>query len=395
MSQSASNSSIFSLGLKEQEKQDTKDKQCVPSEPLESDKPLPSHSGLGMNTFSFANTDASIEIKASTPVEGNISTLPKQGEIKTEKHVPKSQAMPSIASMESATKARTTASEVSFAYSQTSPKVPRNDSIAAASMKRGAKGASDATLRTVEQCATGGLFDGYTCSKDEHILKSLSGNLYDEAVQLVADNTRFTVHRSLLNHFSYAFSIRLSRQSADMQSATTSLELDSSIEVVRTFRNWLYTQRFCDEIAGTRTKTLELSLLCETYLFGKEWQIRLLKNAAVNAIIEKCRHEQIYPDLRTAAHVYHNTSATDGSELRRLLVDITVQSKSLQSFSDSASQEVVSDAAPFLFDVAIAAGKRLFAMPHPLLPKYDTCVYHDHPGKESWTQDLSLDGSRS
>ena len=200
--------------------------------------------------------------------------------------------------------------------------------------------------------------------------------LYDDMVELVVSDKRVFVHRGLLCHLSSSFAKRLARPSEPRQVTTVALEDDTRFEVIEIFRTWLYTHQLCV------AENLSVALLCDVYLFGKSWHIPLLENAAIDALIDKCCEEDACPDLRTAAHVYNNTSTTSGSALRRLLVDLTVASKSLRSLSDSNDQEVLADAAPFLLDVAITAKQFAFTAPRSLQIESKKCTYHDHSMSE-------------
>lgn len=202
-------------------------------------------------------------------------------------------------------------------------------------------------------------------------------------VELTVDDKKFFVHRGLLIHLSHSFAEHLPRRSVAGQVASISLQDDTTLEVVEVFRDWLYTHRLCRSERNSTSQRLSVALLCDVYLFGKDWQIPLLENAAIDALIDTCRVDRTYPDLKTAAHVYSNTTTTCGSALRRLLVDITVESKPARSLSDNSDQQVIEDAASFLLDVTVAAMQATFTAPHPLISHYVQCLYHNHSKSET------------
>lgn len=182
----------------------------------------------------------------------------------------------------------------------------------------------------------------------------------------------FEVHRGVLCFYSDYCKAALNGQfleaSSDIFDMSTETVGDFTI-----FRDWIYTRKLPD------ISTFAWVNICRIWTFGARRQIPLLMNAAMDALIEKNRKENIIP-VRQIPYIYQNT--TTGSPLRQIIVDLFTRTGGRanlmsEQFSRFYIQEYLFDALNAMWKLAtMSNGKEVER--RVIKGEVERCVYHKH-----------------
>jgi len=154
----------------------------------------------------------------------------------------------------------------------------------------------------------------------------LSRKHYKETVTVLvgASKQPFVLHKGLLCFYSDFF--RAAFEGSFKEATERKIELpDVDIDTFEAFQVWLYSQSFrgINDLADSSQapKLPSFQILAHLWVFGDKYQIPVLQNGAIDALIQKTLEEQIF-GIEIVNIAYENTMA--GSPLRRYAIDYCV-----------------------------------------------------------------------
>ncbi|MCJ1246072.1 hypothetical protein MMC30_003276 [Trapelia coarctata] len=223
---------------------------------------------------------------------------------------------------------------------------------AAAAKKGGGKGKADAIIT---------LSQGYHYRKLPDLttlfpVLSPRSTLYNNIVFVIVgpEKVKFGVHEGLLVRKSSFFRAALMGQFKEAVEGTVVLESDDP-RVFEVFTSWLYTRKLCYTYQDILTHC-NSHRLTELYVFGDRYDIPMLRNDAIDALVEnwKVRSDMPFSSFR---RVYDATPPNN--PLRRLLVDMVALDSKIAS---SVVPHRDSYPVEMLLDILVVSGEKIHAL---------------------------------
>ncbi|KAG9558853.1 hypothetical protein KCU71_g3793, partial [Aureobasidium melanogenum] len=153
-----------------------------------------------------------------------------------------------------------------------------------------------------------------------------SSKLYKETVSILVgpNKEKYVLHKGLLCFYSDFF--RAAFEGAFKEAHENKIELpDVFVDVFEAFQVWLYSRSLRDPKdpgdSSTRPQFLLHGTLAYLWVFGDKYQIPLLQNDSVDAMLEKMDEEKLFATIVVNV-AYQSTMR--GSALRRLAIDTCV-----------------------------------------------------------------------
>lgn len=181
------------------------------------------------------------------------------------------------------------------------------------------------------------------------------------------------MHKERLCYYSSYFNAALTGEFKESAAGVVELP-DQDVEIVEVVESWLYTRKLRQD----HTKALDerdLSHLIGAYVFGERFDMPLLRNAVVNAIVA---HKSVVTGLAKPTDIqYLYDHSPLGSHLRRLLVAVfafNVATDWFESHLDDFPKE-------FVFELTLFNMKRLDSnRPEEEVAPFveDICQFHEH-----------------
>lgn len=190
-----------------------------------------------------------------------------------------------------------------------------------------------------------------------------------------SEGRKFRIHKGLLCHHSSHFRAALNSPFREGIEGVVNLRSDD-VETFHAFYSWLYTQRLFDPPSNVPKEEIPLSIerLCRLFVFGDARGVARLRNAAIDAIVNKIGNTWKMPNKQTS-YVYENT--IPGSPLRRLFVDIAVKvwpSPEIHLSNTKFPEQFLKDV---ICALASLPGKRTRLSQNDWR-NINKCLYHDH-----------------
>ena len=183
-------------------------------------------------------------------------------------------------------------------------------------------------------------------------LKHLTGCLADACfrgsfndivhVKVGPEKRLFNIHKELLCDVSDYFAAALKGNFKETQDQVIELE-EEDVSLFERFQLWLYSRSLLSD--EETVKGISWQALIELYLFGEVRHIPDLRNAAVDALIDK---QQTEPKLPTLPLHYVYSHTNQGSLLRKLFADMAAHIAGSNWFAQGFRDEFPHD---FLLDV--------------------------------------------
>jgi hypothetical protein len=140
-----------------------------------------------------------------------------------------------------------------------------------------------------------------------------------------APKESYILHKDLLCFYSDFF--RAAFNGSFKEAVECKIELpDTEVDTFEAFQVWLYTQSLPKNEVDPNKIYLHWPLLVKLWSFGDKYQIPLLQNNVMNAILDKVDTEKEVP-IFVVKLAYENT--TSNSRLRKALVDIIAYRSSM------------------------------------------------------------------
>lgn len=161
---------------------------------------------------------------------------------------------------------------------------------------------------------------------------------------------------------------------------------DVKIDVFEAFQVWLYSHSLRDGDNNKDSSGCPQLLACRTlahlWAFGDKYQIPLLRNDSLDALLEKLEEKNRF-DVTVVHIAYQNTM--QGSPLRRLAIDLCVFKMAHQSDEWTIFKE--SDYPNWSVDALVDFARCMsnawqLKLPWRILPLRDKCHYHIHAAGE-------------
>ncbi|KAG9831930.1 hypothetical protein KCU98_g13032, partial [Aureobasidium melanogenum] len=153
-----------------------------------------------------------------------------------------------------------------------------------------------------------------------------SRKLYKETVSIFVgpNKEKYTLHKGLLCIYSDFF--RAAFEGSFKEAHENKIELpDVLVDVFEAFQVWLYSRSLRDPEdhgdSSTRPQLLTHRTLAYLWVFGDKYQIPLLQNDSIDALLEKMDQENLFSTI-VVDIAYQSTM--QGSPLRRFAIDICV-----------------------------------------------------------------------
>ncbi|KAH0372210.1 hypothetical protein KCU65_g1355, partial [Aureobasidium melanogenum] len=195
----------------------------------------------------------------------------------------------------------------------------------------------------------------------------------------------FILHKGLLCFYSDFFRAALEGSFKEANEGKVELP-DVKVEVFEAFQVWLYSRSLRNiedhEESSERQKLPSFQTLAHLWVFGDKYQIPLLQNNCIDALLAKNKEESQF-DTTVVQIAYFDTM--HGSPLRKLAIDICVfdmchgpahKSIFINANSPNWSQEALID-----FASCISAAWQ-HKLPWGAVPSRDKCHYHVHAAGE-------------
>lgn len=186
----------------------------------------------------------------------------------------------------------------------------------------------------------------------------------------------FFAHKGLICHYSTYFRAAFHGHFQEATAGAVELD-DDDVEVFKTFFGWVYTGKLFEPTSKPGEVPLDWSLLSKLYVFGDARGIPALKDAAVDAIIDRFTNVWSMPTY-IFPYIYSNTP--EGSQLRKLAVNMIVYT-TFPSTRLKDPQYEANFPIEYLRDLAIALcdlpGGRSTSTKKQWSTR-DRCQYHDH-----------------
>jgi hypothetical protein len=148
-----------------------------------------------------------------------------------------------------------------------------------------------------------------------------------------AAKEHYTLHKDLLCFYSDFF--RAALNGSFKEAVERKIELpDVKIEVFETFQVWLYTQTLPKNEDEATEVYPAFARLIRLWIFGDKYQIPLLQNNAMDAMLAKVDEDQQVP-TKVLNLAYENTVLN--SPLRRAITDIMVYRSKMPGADDTDS----------------------------------------------------------
>ncbi|EON67205.1 hypothetical protein W97_06458 [Coniosporium apollinis CBS 100218] len=148
-----------------------------------------------------------------------------------------------------------------------------------------------------------------------------SAPLYDTMVTIKVGRQKqaFFAHKGLICNYSTYFKAAFHGQFREATAGAVELDNDD-VEVFKTFFGWMYTGKLFEPSSEPGKVPLTANLLAKIYVFGDARGIPDLKNAAIDAFVDKIIDDWNNVPASTIPYIYDNTP--EDSKLRKLLVDM-------------------------------------------------------------------------
>lgn len=185
----------------------------------------------------------------------------------------------------------------------------------------------------------------------------------------------FQVYRGLLCFDSGYYNNLLNGAFADSGKDLVTIK-DLSLSRFKTILLWLNTRRLHAPLSAALPLPLSFPLIFELYVFGDKYIVPRLKNAAVEACIEKIHRKWSFPSKTSIEYLYNNITNAR-APLRKLIIELYV---TYANFEDRPIEEYHRN---FLADVIYAQRDLVRQMQSTRVSWYNymkgrICEFHDH-----------------
>lgn len=196
------------------------------------------------------------------------------------------------------------------------------------------------------------------------------------SVKVGKEKQEFFVHKGLICHYSTYFKNAFTGEFQEGHTGVVELANDS-VAVFKAFYSWTYIRKLFEPVSEVGKVPLTSEILTRLYVFGDARGIPSLKNASINALIDKIANEWNIP-TPSIPYIYDNTP--ESCHLRKLAVDMVIftgytgaQLKALK-LNHHYTTDFLKDLAAALLDITWGRP----TMTRDTWRKRDRCQYHDH-----------------
>ncbi|KAG9593358.1 hypothetical protein KCU77_g6473, partial [Aureobasidium melanogenum] len=214
-----------------------------------------------------------------------------------------------------------------------------------------------------------------------------SKKLLKETVSLLVgpNKEKYNLHKDLLCFYSGFF--RAAFEGSFKEADEGKIELpDVKAEIFEVFQVWLYSHSLRDadnyKDSSRRPQLLPCRTLAHLWVFGDKYQIPLLQNDSIDALLAKLEEEN-QADVAVVHIAYQSTM--QGSPLRRFAIDLCVFRMGHQPGERTIFKEP--DYSNWSVDALVDFARCMsnawqLRLPWRTLPLRDKCHYHIHANGE-------------